>query len=208
MKTANSNCLYCNLPIYGKGCRFAPNGLHVHATINKCMYCGLNAIGKGCRFAPNGLHVKFNDFGFIQKENISRGMLAGYLLKELEKPITCHEAYKQGIVDEHGTLKRKPDSESDRRVFNLLEQTLINLKKYLNKNTKTVINETLFCNCLKQNKAFDVHEYEKELELKLTIEQIANQLYNTIEQYKEYMSTEKIDQCIMEGFIKANESQS
>jgi hypothetical protein len=52
-------CVYCGLPAIGRGCRFAPEGIHVHPTTDRCMYCGSTAIGRGCRFSPTGIHQRY-----------------------------------------------------------------------------------------------------------------------------------------------------
>jgi hypothetical protein len=204
MKQSHSNCVYCGLPSFGKGCRFGPRGIHVHPTPNKCMYCGLSAVGKGCRFAPNGIHVRFGDFGLIQKEQMSQGLVTGYLIEQLKKPITDHDAYTLGIIDFKGNQIKKPQNEQEENAFNVLEQFLINLKKSFKSQIEFAVDETRFNSTIKEG-AFNKDHYSLKIDFKQSIEQLAKQLYNIIEQYKDQLTSIEIDQCVMEGFINANE---
>lgn len=201
MKVTKSNCVYCGLPNYGKGCRFGPRQIHVHPTPNRCMYCGLTVMGKGCRFAPSGIHVRFGDFGFIQREQYNQGLLTGYLFNKLSEPIESHDAYKLGIVNEHGELLRQPETEQEQNACNMLEMMLISLKRQFGDDIHYVINETIFKSTL-QDKEFDVKSYQDEVDFKGIVEDLAKQLYNAIDEYKDRLNSEKIDQCIMEGFKK------
>lgn len=196
------SCVYCGLPFYGKGCRFAPREIHVHATPGRCMYCGLTSIGAGCKFAPRGIHVRFGDFGFIQSESF----MIGYLLNRLSQPIIQFDAYKLGIIDEKGNLIRQPETDQERNACSILEMSLIDLKKRFQKNIDSSINESLYKAALDQDRQFDQIKYQQEIEFKSKIEYIAKQFYNTINEFKDKLTTEKIDQCIMEGFLKRNDN--
>lgn len=203
MKQVKSECIYCKLSLFGKGCRFGPSGLHVHSVLNRCIYCGLNQIGRGCRFAPNGIHVQFSEFGFLQKESIQSGFITGYMLKRLSQPFTSFDAYKLGIINDQGEQIKQPITDQELSAYNIFESTLISLKKSFSKQISFVVNETQFVKTLENSKVFNSKAYEKELEFKEAVATIATNLYNTIEQYKEDLSVNQIDQYIMEGFLNA-----
>lgn len=177
MKVQKSNCVYCGLPAHGKGCRFAPKGIHIHATPNKCMYCGLNLTGPGCRFAPNNIHVKFGDFGFIQsEERIDAGVL-GYLLYEI-----------YNVTDE---LTTSISGQIKKRFKKIIEQN------------KEIIFEHLLLNTAEHsNKEFDRSLYEKEIEFKEGIDVAIQQIFGLIEEYRDVLSEDLIDKLIIERFLR------
>ncbi len=201
-------CVYCGLPSYGRGCRFAPRGIHVHPTADKCMYCGLASIGRGCRFAPHGIHVRFGDFGFIQHENVNSGFILGYILNSLSQPIEVHPAYKLGIVNESGDVIRKPVGDQECCACSPMEMMLINLKKRFGGAIDLTINESLFRSSINSTGSFDPDQYNAEMDFKSAIENVAEQFYNIIEMYSNKLSMEKIDQYITEGFLNDRPSKS
>lgn len=201
-KTAKSNCVYCGLPSYGKGCRFAPKSIHVHATPSRCMYCGLESIGKGCRFAPTGIHVRFGDYTFTQNEHINHGLLTGYFLKRLSDSIETYDAYKLGLINKRGELIKDPYTEQEKNACSLIEMMLINLKSNFKTEIDITINERLLNQSINQSNEFDPTKYNHELNFKQDIENIAKQFYNCIESYKSKLTSEEIDQYIIESFVK------
>lgn len=54
-----SKCTYCGSISHGSGCRYSPNGNHLHPDDpTKCRFCGSTTRGRGCRYNPlTGLHV-------------------------------------------------------------------------------------------------------------------------------------------------------
>lgn len=203
-----SLCIYCGLPTYGRGCKFAPHGIHVHPTPDKCMYCGLKSIGRGCKFAPGGIHVRFSDFGFIQREDINTGFIIGYILNELSIPIINHPAYKIGLINEEGKLLRVPSTDQEKQVYTPIDSLIIDLKRRFKRPIDLTINESLFkCSMNKVDK-FNPQQYSDEIDFKSAIEHIAEQFYNIIELYSDKLSKEKMDQYITESFINNGQSNN
>lgn len=205
MNKSKSNCVYCGLPAYGSGCRFAPKGIHVHATPNKCMYCGLTSIGYGCKYAPTGKHVRFGDFGFINNESSLNVCIGGLLLKSMLAPINNHQAYKLGLIDVSGNVLKKPVTSIEKKSLNIFEGFLIKLKSLVSGKLHQIIDEAVYCNTIQNEELFNAEKYEKEIQLKESIDSIIKQLYNTMKEYQNDLSSEKIEQCVIEGFIKNNE---
>ena len=67
-----SRCLYCNSTSYGKGCRFAPKGVHFHPQDpKKCSYCGSTSYGKGCKLNPfSDIHLHGIDYNKMFNESM------------------------------------------------------------------------------------------------------------------------------------------
>ena len=67
-----SRCMYCGSTSYGKGCRYAPHGVHFHpGDAKKCSYCGSNSFGKGCKLNPfDDLHLHGINYNSMFKESL------------------------------------------------------------------------------------------------------------------------------------------
>ena len=54
----DAKCEYCGNSGYGF-CVYNPEKVHVHGSGNgKCVYCGRTGTGRGCPYAPSGIHQK------------------------------------------------------------------------------------------------------------------------------------------------------
>ena len=124
-----SRCMYCNATSYGKGCRFAPNGVHFHPSdAKKCSYCGSTSYGKGCRLNPfSNLHLHGIDYNKMFNESFKNK----FLTNQLNKNFTDFEAYKLGIINEKGDKVKEPITEQEKAAYSPETKTILKIKKYL-----------------------------------------------------------------------------
>lgn len=177
-----SRCLYCNATSYGKGCRFAPHGVHFHADDpKKCSYCGSPNFGRGCKLNPTGnVHQHGINFNSMLSEHIQAVLHDNFLLKELNKPLTEYNAFKLGIIDEHGNKLKEPLTEQEQIAFSPFVRTAIKVKKYLGPkleliNQTAVLESAAKSNVIETNRA-TVYKYQDQ------INSILEQLYKTTQE--------------------------
>lgn len=128
MKQVN-RCVYCQSTNYGKGCMYAPNGVHFHPDDPKlCSYCGSSNYGTGCHMNPFG---KVHIHGIFYNSMVKESFLENFFIKEIFRPITEFRAYKLGIIDENGNKLKEPVTEEERQAFTPAAKTLIKVKRYL-----------------------------------------------------------------------------
>ena len=180
---SKSRCLYCNQLSWGKGCRYAPHGVHFHADIpTLCAYCGNPAFGVGCHVNPTGnIHIHGADYNNMFREGLQSYLTNAVLLNELQKPFTSFECYKLGIIDNEGNKIRNPITEQEVRSFCSLTKTVLRLKKYLGPKLD-LIKAT---NMLQQNSTplqENLEEYKKLLEFKEKVQDHVNELYKIIDE--------------------------
>jgi hypothetical protein len=138
-----SRCVYCGNTNFGNGCRYAPNGVHLHPDDPKrCSYCGSLNYGKGCRYSSDGVHIHGIKYNSMQKEGIESMIQNNIFLYLLNKPIVEFDAYKLGIVDEHGNCIKSQLSLEEQKSYTPDIRTIILLKKNLGLKLD-VINSTL-----------------------------------------------------------------
>ncbi len=138
---SNKNpCVYCGSPAYGPGCPFAPSKVHFHATDpKKCVFCGSQAHGPGCPFNPHSkVHVHGIEFNSMVKESIDKGITLGFLMSQLEKPITEMKAYELGIIDSDGKKLKVPETAEEISAYGPLEEYIIGLKQTLGKKLEMI----------------------------------------------------------------------
>lgn len=126
-------CIYCGSTAYGKGCKFAPHGVHFHPDdARKCSYCGSNSYGKGCKINPTSdLHVHGINYNSMFKEQVQSFLDSKILLEEIKKDYTKFACFKYGIIDDKGNKIKEPITEEERESFGPMVRTIIRLKKYL-----------------------------------------------------------------------------
>ena len=127
--TGISRCLYCQSTSYGRGCRYAPKGVHFHPdNPTKCSYCGSTNFGTGCKFNPfSNVHVHGIDYNSMFKESMQNSNL----IHLLNKKITDFEAYKLGIIDENGNKIKETLTEFEKTAYSPATRTILKIKKYL-----------------------------------------------------------------------------
>jgi len=127
-----SRCVYCGSPNFGSGCRYSPQGKHLHPDDpKKCSYCGSTNYGKGCRYSPDGIHIHGIQYNGMLKEQVSSVLNTNVILHLINKPIESYDAYKLGIIDEQGMCIRKPVTTQEHNSYTLEVKTLLQLKKSL-----------------------------------------------------------------------------
>ena len=141
-----SRCMYCNSTSYGKGCRFAPGGVHFHGSdAKKCSYCGSPNYGKGCRLNPvEDTHVHGIQYNSMFTESIQSSIRKELLLRELTKPITEHKAYELGIIDCYGNKIKEPVTEEEMQSYLPLNRTILRIKRHLGSKLDVIAGTALF----------------------------------------------------------------
>lgn len=181
-RTAQSRCIYCSSPSYGKGCRYGPHGTHFHPEDGtKCAYCGSPSYGRGCRLNPTSdLHVHGINYNSMFKENIQSFLDSNLLLNELKKPFCKFRAFDLGIINEQGNKIKEPVTEEEIASYGPFVKTILKLKKYLGSKIDLIEAN----NSLQKNNLFveDIVQYKKILNYKDKVDNIVNQLFVVIEE--------------------------
>jgi hypothetical protein len=128
-----SRCLYCNSTSYGKGCKYAPQGVHFHPDDpKKCSYCGSPNYGRGCQLNPTGnIHLHGINYNSMFNETLQSSLHNQFILNELNKNFEDFEAYKLGIIDAEGNKIKEPITEQEISSYSPVVKTLLKVKKYL-----------------------------------------------------------------------------
>jgi hypothetical protein len=126
---SNKKCVYCGLPLRGKGCPYGPNKVHVVIEPNKCIYCGLPLRGKGCAYSPSGSHIMSSEFGLLQAESTKEHFIMKYIMEKLREPVTESKAYELGIINEQGSQIKDPSTHQEKKAWSPLNQYLLRLKR-------------------------------------------------------------------------------
>ena len=177
IKTSINRCVYCGSPSYGKGCRFAPNGVHFHPEdAKKCSYCGSPNYGKGCKLNPNGpIHLHGINFNSMLKEAAGNQ----FLLQQLNKNITEFQAYKLGIIDENGNKVKEPITEEERSSYSPNVRTILKVKRYLGSKLELINQTAILENSDKLN-------YNKENHKTILLyEEKINEIFNKLHEVTE-----------------------
>jgi hypothetical protein len=173
-----SRCLYCNSTSYGSGCKFAPKGIHFHPySQKKCSYCGSTSFGRGCKLNPfSDLHLHGIDYNMMLSENLHNKLL----IKLLNKPFTEFQAYKFGLIDEHGNKVKEPVTESEINALSPDTKTILKVKRYLGSKLD-LINQTAI---LESTNKFSYNKeiHQKVLQYEDKISNIIAQLHEITEQ--------------------------
>jgi hypothetical protein len=180
-KQQQSRCMYCGSTTRGKGCRYAPHGVHFFPDDpRKCAYCGSTNYGKGCHVNPTGdTHIHGTNYNSMFKESLQSFLDNEIFLNEIKKGYTEFPAYKLGIIDENGNKIKTPVNEAEIAAYSPMIKTIIRLKKYLGSKT-----DLLDAAALMENRNFnaeDIEKYKKLVEYKETIEGIINELYKVFD---------------------------
>ena len=188
-----SRCLYCNSTSYGKGCRFAPEGVHFHPSDpKKCSYCGSTSYGKGCRLNPfSNIHLHGIDYNKMFNESLKNK----FLLSMLNKEFTEFEAYKLGIINEKGDKVKEPVTEQEQLAYSPETKTILKVKKYLGPKLD-LINQTQILeniNALNYNK----ENHKKLLQFEEQFNNIFAELHQLTDQaLKEGLSIEQVQKLL------------
>lgn len=178
----SNRCVHCGSSDYGKGCRFAPHGVHVHSEDStKCSYCGSKDYGKGCRLNPtSNLHVRGGIYNNMYKESVQSILDERILLKLLKKEITEFECYKLGVIDSQGNKIKNNLNEQEERSYDSLTKTILRIKKFLGPKADLLHAVNSFQTQISESKV-NKEQYTKLLEHQNKIDNIINELYQAIE---------------------------
>lgn len=181
-KRRQSRCSFCNSVNRGKGCLYAPHGVHFHPDDpTKCSYCNSPNFGRGCKLNPTSdLHVRGSVFNAMLKDSVQNFMDNEILINELKKDYKQFECYKLGIIDDKGNKLKTPVTEAEQMSFSPLTKTVIRLKKYLGSKIDLLEASTLF-----EKESFpltDMSKYKKLLEYKDKINAVTDELFKVLEE--------------------------
>ncbi len=170
-----SRCLYCNSTSYGKGCRFAPKGVHFHPSdVTRCSYCGSRSYGRGCRMNPfSDIHLHGIDYNKMFNESFKNR----FMLRELNKKFTDFEAYKLGIINENGDRIKEPITEQEKAAYSPETKTILKIKKYLGSKLDLINQTAILENASKLD--YNKENHIKVLEYEEKFNELFAQLHET-----------------------------
>jgi len=184
-----SRCMYCNSTSYGKGCKYAPKGIHFHPDDpKKCSYCGSTSYGRGCRMNPfSDIHLHGVDYNKMFNESFKNR----FLLSVLNKEYKDFEAYKLGIINENGDKIKEPVTEQEQAAYSPETKTVLKIKKYLGPKLDLINQTAILESASKLNYNKDNHK--KVLHYEQKINDIIAELHKTTEEaLKEGLSIEQV----------------
>jgi len=188
-----SRCMYCNSTSYGKGCKFAPKGVHFHPdNSKKCSYCGSTSYGKGCKLNPFGdIHLHGIDFNKMFNESLKNK----FLLNMLNKEFKDFEAYKLGIINEKGDKIKKPITEQELLAYSPETKTILKVKKYLGSKLDLINQTALLENS--NNLNYNKNNHKKLLQYEEKFNNIFAELHQTAsDALKEGLSVEQVQKLL------------
>jgi hypothetical protein len=184
-----SRCLYCNSTSYGKGCRFAPKGVHFHPQDPKrCSYCGSTAYGKGCKLNPfSDIHLHGIDYNKMFNESMKNK----FLLSSLNKNFKDFEACKLGIINSNGDKIKEPVTEQEQAAYSPETKTILKVKKYLGSKLDLINQTAILESASKLN--YNKENHKTVLRYEERINNIIAELHETTEEaLKEGLSIEQV----------------
>lgn len=184
-----SRCMYCNSTSYGRGCKYAPKGVHFHPEDpKKCSYCGSTSYGRGCRLNPFGdIHLHGIDYNKMFNESLNNH----FLLRELNKNYKEFEAYKLGIINANGDKIKEPVTEQEQHAYSPETKTILKVKKYLGSKLDLINQTAILESASKLNYNKDNHK--KVLEYEQRINDIIAELHEVTDSaLKEGLSLEQV----------------
>jgi hypothetical protein len=188
-KKGISRCLYCNSPSYGRGCRFAPKGVHFHPDDSKkCSYCGSASYGRGCKLNPFGdIHLHGIDYNKMFTESLKNK----FLLRELNKKYEDFEAFKLGIINSNGDKIKEPTTVQEQAAYSAETKTILKIKKYLGTKLDLINQTTILESASKLN--YNKENHKKVLEFEQRINDIVAELHKTTDKaLKEGLTVEQV----------------
>lgn len=177
-----SRCMYCGSTTRGKGCRYAPHGVHFHPDDpKKCAYCASPNYGRGCKVNPTSdIHVHGINYNSMFKEEVESYLDYKVFINELKKPFVEFQAYKLNIIDENGNKIKTPITEEEQQSYNPFIKTVIKLKRYLGSKLDLIEAEQTLAkeSCVVENAV----KYKLMLEYKEKVQSLVNELYKTFDE--------------------------
>lgn len=180
-----SRCMFCGSIDRGKGCRYAPHGVHFHPDDStKCSYCGSPSFGRGCKVNPTGdLHVHGVTYNNMYREFVQSFLTNKVLTEELKKSFKDFDAYKLGIINEHGQQVKVPQTLEEKQSYSPLIKTILKLKRFVGSKIDLIEATSLLSESSKLNQE-NIDKYKLIVEHKDKIKDNVNELYKIIEEAK------------------------
>lgn len=101
------------------------------------------------------------------KEDAPKNVVTAYLINEISKPYTDFAAFKMGVIDEFGGMKKKPLTLDERNSYTPLDQYVLRIKRMLG--TKLdLLNGSLYMG-MTLHEDIQTFVKEKEVETKMKI---------------------------------------
>jgi len=154
-----SKCVYCGSTAFGPGCPYSAHRRHFHAgDAKRCCWCNSVAQGPSCPFNPFGKnHIHGVEFNQMMGDSVENGIVLGYLMKTLSEPYTNTKAFSLKLIDENGTILRKPETDEEKVAFGVLEEYMITIKKLLG-NKLDMVNTLA---TVKLQESMSIQDYER-----------------------------------------------
>lgn len=184
-----SRCMYCNSTSYGRGCKYAPKGIHFHPSDpKKCSYCGSPNFGRGCKLNPfSDIHLHGIDYNKMFNESLKNRFLLSMLNKEYKE----FEAYRLGIINQNGDKIKEPVTEQEQAAYSPETKTILKIKKYLGPKLDLINQTAILESASKLNYNKDNHK--KVLHYEQKINDIIAELHKTTDEaLKEGLSVEQV----------------
>lgn len=184
-----SRCMYCNSASYGRGCKYAPKGVHFHPQDpKKCSYCGSASYGRGCKLNPfSDIHLHGIDYNKMFNESLGNR----FLIRELNKDFKEFEAYKLGIINTNGDKIKEPVTEQEKSAYSPETKTILKIKKYLGPKLDLINQTAILESASKLN--YNKNNHLKVLEYEQKINGIIAELHQiTDNALKEGLSLEQV----------------
>lgn len=181
-KQRQSRCSYCGSVNRGKGCRYAPHGVHIHVDDStKCSYCGSSSYGRGCKMNPTSdLHVRGAVFNSMIKESVQDFMDSEFLMRQLRKDFATLRCYELGIIDKNGNKLKQPITEQEQASFTPLVKTIIKLKKYLGPKVELLEASTALEGQTFQTE--DIEKYKKLIQHREKIDEAVENIFKLLDE--------------------------
>lgn len=183
-RTQKSRCMYCGSTDRGRGCRYAPHGVHFHQNDStKCAYCGSPDYGKGCKLNPtSNLHIHGISFNSMVREGVQSFLDNKVFINEIKKEFKDFDCYKLKIIDEQGNKIRQPVTEQEQASYSPMVRTILRIKRMMG--SKVELLETLNDVDTKIVSENSADRYERLLEFKDQVNDVVDKLYCVLEKAK------------------------
>lgn len=183
-RVQKSRCMYCGSTDRGKGCRYAPHGVHFHQNDStKCAYCGSPDYGRGCKLNPtSNLHIHGISFNSMIREGVQSFLDYKILINEIKRDFKEFECYKLKIIDQHGNKIKHPITEVEQSSYSPMIRTIVRIKRLMGPKVELLETlETVSDNLISEN---NIEKYQKLINYREKVNDTVNSLYRILEEAK------------------------
>jgi len=136
----------------------------------------------------------------VIEERCHDSFMTTYLMNTLSKPFTEFAAFKMGLINEHGDILKRPETQDEKDAWSLQEQYVIKLKKLLG-NKIDILNTSLYLESYAETK--NMNHYISEQEVKRELEFSAKRFNEAIGKAVDLnLPAPVLDRIIVETFTK------